>query len=341
MSVATLTEQEITNKTQQALGQIITLRSVFGKLQGPLAICPVRDPMTGGLQGVANLTEEQRRNAVRVVDEGTTRKITDGMTLNLSSEMDRIDWEWMQHSPAIAINLLKAAQSPRAFFYVENLVRETDERVTKRKSRMEAMSLVLGLSFTDRKQLARVLGQLVDAWESRDLEDYLTELAETDPEKVLNAYRDGNFKTRVFFYQLLDKGEFSRRDGAYYFGDVILGTSDSQVLAWLVTPSNSDIVEALYMKLNPIRDVAATVLNTYPDPIARLEAKQQEQLREQEKQLSARPAVSAPDQFAEAPQQAMPLAVDALVDAGQLTDHPANEQPRQGGKFTKKEETKK
>lgn len=245
-------QQRAIAQVKQEVGQIITLRAVFGKQQSYCDLVPPLGLLSGKLIGVQELSPEDERKAKRAVTKHTTRRVTDGMTLNLANEVDATDWQWLKACPEIAGSLDESQMSPQALFYVENMVKEVSDRVSLRKIKAEAVALVYNLSSVERKQLIRQLGQSVDDWREDDIIDFITDKAETHPQQVLDKYRNDDFKLYAFVFQLVDRGVFKRRDGIFYYGEIYIGRDETSILAWIKNPANQDIVQNLYLDVNPL-----------------------------------------------------------------------------------------
>lgn len=231
----------------------MTLRAVYGKQQGSLFIQPVTDSRTGRLVGVKNLSEEEKRNATRVVEASTTRKIQDGVVVDLSNEIDSIDWNWIKHSPAIAMSFADAQSSPNALFYVEDLDAETEKKISKKDLVYKAMTHVKESSAHKKLQASRLLGQDATHFSPLQIDDFLTSIAFENPEKIIKVYEDKNSKTRLFYYQLLDSKLITKeRGGIIKYEEITLGINEEQALEWLKTPENRDIVQQLTQTLNPM-----------------------------------------------------------------------------------------
>lgn len=233
----------------------VILRSVYGKQQGPLLVCPVTDQITGQLKGVKNLSEEEKRNTVRVVSLDTFRTISDGLVLNLDNPVDLIDWEWLKETTEIALSFEEAQHSVNCLFYVEDLDLEVEKKVSKRDLVYTAMNYIKEASSYKKSEVCRLLGQDVRYFNQLQIDDYLTSLAFETPLRITTVFEDKNSKTKLFFYALLDKKIINRgQGGVYRYEDVTLGLTEEQALYWLKDSINTDIVRQFSLLLNPGMD---------------------------------------------------------------------------------------
>lgn len=232
--------------------QKIVLRSVYGKQQGKLKIQPARSMATQRLLGVELLSATERLQRPYVVDEETIIEIKDGDEFDLGNAKDAIDWQWIQHVPAIALSYEDSQMSEDALFYVLNEEKEISKRLNKKKLEHQAMSLVLNEGSKSKwYDYARLLGNRMDGLPPVAVEEYLLSVASQDPEKLIKTIEDKLAKTRLFFYNLRDKQLISRQDGLWKYGDIVLGMSEEHVLEYLRTVANEPVVELLQADLYP------------------------------------------------------------------------------------------
>lgn len=232
----------------------ITLRSYLGKTQGSLTIRPVKDKMTGRLKGVKRMTDDEMRRAIHVVTNDTERVIKDNTIIDLEDQIDAIDWEWMKFCPEIFSSLEECFSNHHiALFYVENLEKDTEERVKKRYVKKQAYFYLDEASQPKKIDVARILGTDATTFTKMDLEDYLYEIAEANPKRIIEAFEDKLIKVKLFLFGLLDKRIILvDQDGVYRWNNHILGTSEKSALDWLQMADNAMHVKRLSDELYPV-----------------------------------------------------------------------------------------
>lgn len=230
----------------------ITLRAYLGKTQGKLTVRPVMSKRTGRLIGVTDFTEEQKRHQQKVIDAHTEKVIEDGLTINLEDPIDQIDWEWIKHCPEIEGDIEDCHSSKIALFYIENINKDTDIRIKKRKVKIQAFLYLQESSQTKKIEVCRLMGIDAISFSGRELEDYLGELADSNPKRLVDAFEDKLVKVKLFLYGLVDKRIISiDQDNVYRWGSYILGIAEKSALEWLQISDNASHVKRLHEILYP------------------------------------------------------------------------------------------
>lgn len=245
-------------RTEEIEKDIIVLKAIYGKQQGPLGLCPVREGSTGGMKGVPPYTEEEKRKLARVVTPETNRQITDGMIINRKDNpIDRIDWEWIKWNKEIAPDFESAQSSPQALFYVDDPDAETEKKATALEDKFKAQQLIFGSSAERQRDIARLMGNDLSTYSDQEVKVFLAEKADSkeskDVEKVLKAfqfYNAGNGKEMLFVYRLIDKRILHRdSDGNIRYGERTIGVSDEDAFNNIRKPENVTLMRKLYLDL--------------------------------------------------------------------------------------------
>jgi hypothetical protein len=231
----------------------LVLRAIWGKQQGQLILCPGRDPITNKMKGVKTYSPDEARGRKRIVDETTTRKLTDGLELNLEDEVDAIDWLWMKECKEVCVSLDEAQQSHSALFYVEDLDREIIERVKLDDVRFEAKRLLKESSDFRKSEITKLLGREPKFMRPLDIADFLNELAGSKPMLVINTYGDEDYKQKLFLLSLIDNKIIHRdNNGFYKYEGIVLGVNEAAAIYWLKDQNNQSMVRQFQKMLNPM-----------------------------------------------------------------------------------------
>lgn len=79
-----------------------------------------------------------------------------------------------------------------------------------------------------------------------DVEDYLLQVAEKTPEKIINLYVGDDLSLRLLFCEACDKRVIYRKQGLYMYSDnVMLGASDDAVITWMKEAKNKKTLELI------------------------------------------------------------------------------------------------
>jgi len=214
------------------------------------------------------LSEEDKRdpNWQDFVREDEIFNIVDGYTLDLDDVRQRFIWEAIKHCPYIAPdmyakdangNSLINGDSKRygvAELYVERPGVEANRRVSKRKLKHDAESYIYNdeRGYDGRVLKARLLGHKMDNMPDADVIDYLLQVIDQDPEKIINLYTGGDTAIRLLFIEARDKNIIYYKNKVYYYADkVVLGATDEAAILFLKDPRNANVVKLIKQDTYP------------------------------------------------------------------------------------------
>lgn len=259
----------------ELLSNVITLRSVRGKVGIKYYIQPAKDPKTGRLpecvkhvnsQGDIILTDAERNSGKVFIKETETFVIEDGATFNLDDEYDKAKWEAIKNCVLIAPdryakdnngNLLIDGTvgwkntRPRygiAELYIERPGYEAVRKVNRKKQIHQAISYILDdpKGSEGRLLMARLLGKHMTNVPDADVEDYLLTRAEKNPEEIINLYRGDDITIRLLFIEAKDKHVINLKNKLYIYADnIVLGATDDAAITWMKDPKNKKVLELI------------------------------------------------------------------------------------------------
>lgn len=270
-------------KKEVDLSQKIVIRSVRGKVGNVVKIQPCKNPETSEYaacvkrvdsNGDMILSEQERNDPNRIyfIKETDTFDIVDGTTFDLENVRQRFIWEAIQHCPLIAPDYYAKdkngnslingtpgwnSKAPRygvAELYVERPGVEANRRVSRKKIKHDAESFIYNdeRGYDGRVLKARLLGHKMNGMADADVTDYLLQVAEKDPEKIINLYRGGDTAVRLLFIEARDKNVIVRKNKLYTYGDdTILGATDEAAILYLKDPKNSGIYKLIKQETYP------------------------------------------------------------------------------------------
>ena len=278
------------NKKQIETSQKIILRSVRGKVGNVIKIQPCKDPQTSEYpdcvkrvdsNGDMILSEKEKNDPNRIyfIKETDTFDIVDGTTFDLENIRQRFIWEAIQHCPLIAPDyyakdsngnsLINGTsgdytlkdylnRNPRRFgvaeLFVERPGVEATRRVSRKKLKHDAESYIYGdeRGYDGRVLKARLLGHKMDGMADADVTDYLLQVAERDPERIIALYTGGDTAVRLLFIEARDKNIIYYKNKIYQYADnVILGATDEAAILFLKDPKNANIYKLIKQDTYP------------------------------------------------------------------------------------------
>ena len=271
------------SKKEMDLSQKIVLRSVRGKVGNIVKIQPCKNPNTSEYascvkrvdsNGDMILSESERNDPNRqyFIKETDTFDIVDGTTFDLENVRQRFIWEAIQYCPLIAPDYYAKdkngnslingtpgwnSKTPRfgiAELYIERPGVEANRRVSRKKLKHDAESYIYDdeRGYDGRVLKARLLGHRMDGMADADVTDYLLQIAERDPEKIINLYTGGDTAVRLLFVEARDKNVILYKNKLYTYADsVVLGATDDAAILFLKDPKNANVYKLIKQDTYP------------------------------------------------------------------------------------------
>ena len=277
-------------KQEIDLSNKIVLKSVRGKVGIVIKMQPCRDPKTGNYpdcvkrvdsNGNMILSEKELNDPNRefFIREDAVINVVDGMTFDLDNVGDRFKWEAIKHNPFIApdyyskdaqgnslingdtrpygVKELYNKETRRygvAELYVVRPGVEANRRVSRKKLKHDAESYIYDdeRGYEGRVLKARLLGHRMDNMPDADVTDYLLQVADQDPDKIINLYTGGDTAVRLLFIEARDKHVIMRKNKLYvYADDTILGATDEAAILFLKDPKNAGVYKLIKQDTYP------------------------------------------------------------------------------------------
>ena len=271
------------NKKQEIdLSNKIVLKSVRGKVGIVIKMQPARDPKTGNWPNcvkrvdsngnmILNEKELNDPNRDYFIREDAEIDVTDGMVFDLDNVGDRFKWEAIKNNPYIAPdyyakdnngNSLINGDSKRygiAELYIVKPGIEATRRISRRKLKHDAETFIYEdeRGAEGRVLKARLLGHRMDYMPDADVTEYLLQVADKDPQKIISLYTGGDTAVRLLFIEARDKHIINYKNKLYTYADnVVLGATDEAAILYLKDPKNANVYKLIKQ-------------DTYPDLIAK------------------------------------------------------------------------
>ena len=233
-----------------ATEKVIVLKSIYK--QGRLTLQPVFDPKIRWYMGVERLSEEDKKGLTYWVEPSSKIRLEEGTEFNLNDPIDKLNWQWVKHSPRIAASFEDAQRSKVALFYVHVEEDEARTSVNTTSKLFEALKFVMEDDPTNYVDRARLLGVDMKGSKPLVIKDYLLSEAKREPGIVVDAYTSNTVSLQLLFYKGLDAGFIKSDNGVYKYGSQILGVSIDASVAFMQASGNSSLVKQLEIEINPI-----------------------------------------------------------------------------------------
>lgn len=263
------------NKRSDFVQNVIVLRSVYGKVGMKYLINPVKDPITHQFpdcvrrvnkDGDMILSDADRNSGKIFIPENETITVEDGTTFDLSNEIQKARWEAIKNCKLIAPSRTatdangdslidgkqdKYTTKPRygiAELYVDIPGVETAKRVSKKKLVHKALEFI----FNDPQGVeglltkAKILGRRMYNAPAADVEDYLTSIAEKDPNRIIDLYTGSDTNLRILLVDAREHKVIYVKDKLYMYADnIVLGATDDAVITWMKDPKHKKLLDLI------------------------------------------------------------------------------------------------
>lgn len=241
----------------------IVFRAYDKRRQQPVKVSPLYHRDKGGIytgQGEYGiyelLTEEEKKKLPYLVTPSTVVSIHDGKAFDLNKPADKINWEWVQYHPYIALDREKGHSSRDVAFYVENKRKESSERINRDKLMTKAKMALYDASLADQKLVAKAYGMVSpDSFSEEEIQAFILNVIESSPGSVVDAFSPGE-KGRVHIMAML-KDLLRHRvvvlaKGSYFHqspSGVFLGKTEQAVVDFFNDPENSSLLDSMEEQL--------------------------------------------------------------------------------------------
>lgn len=263
---------------------VLVLRSVYGKVGMTYYINPARDkyghypdcvkPVDSNGDMILSDAERNDPNRKYFVPENKMFKVVDGQVFHLDAD-HQDEWnEWLaiKNCPFIAPSRFAKdengnylidgtmdlkSRSPRygvAELYVDMPGVESANKNSRKKKIHQACEFI----FTDPRGaeghliMARLLGKAMKNMPEADVENFLLDIAEKNPDKIIGLYTGGDTNLRILFADARDKKVILIKNKLYVYGDqYVLGATDEAVISWMKNPKNKNVLDLIQRDTYP------------------------------------------------------------------------------------------
>lgn len=267
---------------------IITLRSVYGKVKTyyfnpmrgkngtyPPFVKRVRVSADG--RDTEMILSEQELNSDQrdfFIPEDLEIIVTDGTTFDLSNQYQKNIWECIKDSHLIAPergakdehgNLLIDGDIRRyglAELYVERPGVESKKRVSRIKLVTKAYTFIEQDTSEHRKVICKLLGKSMRNAPDTDIQDYLYQKAEKDPNLIIDIYTSADQALKLLLIDGKQKNVIRTQSGVLMYSDTALGVTDEAAILFLKDPKNKAIYDSIVYEV--FEDMKTDDLETKP-----------------------------------------------------------------------------
>ena len=136
-----------------------------------------------------------------------------------------------------------------AELYVDMPGVEIAQKVSKKKKVYNACRFIIEdpRGADGRIIMAKLLGKNMRNAPDADVEDFLFQCAEKDPDKVISLYAGEDLNLRILFADAREKRVITVKNKLYIYAsaDVVLGHTDDAVIAWMKDAKNKKVLDLI------------------------------------------------------------------------------------------------
>lgn len=269
----------------------ITLRSVLGPvkeyhfqpcrqsngLRYPW-VKPVRYDAQGNAEMILSPDELNDPDRAYFIPEDLDIVVTSGTTFNLDNPYERNVWNSIKDNDLIVPtrdskdrngNLYIDGNQQRygiAELYVEVPGESSERNVSKMQKIAKAWTYIGADSPASRLTKCKLLGKYMGNAPASDVEEYLYQRAEKNPDEIINLYTGGDMSLKLLLIDAKDKGKIVKTNGMYYFGDITLGLNDDAVILYFKQPDNKKVLDQIklvtYPEYAPVSEIENKISET-------------------------------------------------------------------------------
>lgn len=276
--------------------KVITLRSVFGKMKeyhfqpGKQKngarypwVKPVKYDAQGNAEMILSPDEMNDPNRDYFIPEDEDIVVMDGTQFDLNDPLQYNRWMSIADSDLIVPtrdardgngDLYIDGNKKRygiAELYVDVPGEESERSVNKKQKITKAWTYIGKDSKNGRLTKCKLLGKHMDNAPDTDVEDYLYQRAEKNPDEIIELYTGSDAGLKLLLIDARERGIIIKKDGMFTYADTILGATDSAVILFFKVPSNKRILDQIkwdtYPEYAPIQETTPIETPELDSPI--------------------------------------------------------------------------
>ena len=255
--------------------KIITIRSVYkikeyhfqptkqkNGLNWPW-VKPTRVGIDGRSEMILSDAERNNPDSAYFIPEDLDVVVTDGTTFNLSDKRQANIWNAIKGHDLFAPS--RDARDDKGVLLIDGDVKkygtaelfidvpgeESARAVSRRKLISQAYQMIEKDSVDGRLTKCKILGKNMRYAPATDVEDYLYQVAEKTPNKIIDLYTNGDTALRLLFIEAKEKGIIKHKNGIFVYGDTVLGMTDDAVVNFFKIAANSTILDEIKRETYP------------------------------------------------------------------------------------------
>ena len=189
--------------------------------------------------------------------------VEDGKTFDLDNPYERNLWEAIKNSDLIAPE--RDAKDEQGNYLIDGNIRrygmaelyidrpgvEAQRRVSKIQLINKAYNYVTDDTPAHRRIICKLLGKNMDSVSDADVQDYLYQKSETNPNLIIEIYTSSDQALKLLLIEARQKNVIRNQSGILMYADTALGMTDEAVILFLKDPKNKAVFDSLKYEVYP------------------------------------------------------------------------------------------
>lgn len=208
----------------------------------------LRDPKRTGSVTIREYYDPEVGEEVELLNhKGNARvvKLTKKKIYDFSKVDERLEFYHIKNHPIFS-------KGGNSILECVSLDEEAEWEVEDRDMFADAVIIIRGLSGEELRDFGRILlvGRRIPMNGNTSdtiIKKYLYEIADNDPERVIDEYEDENKEVKILIRKGLEQQIFANTNGVYKMGNLIMGNSFEQAILYL--RENEDLIPSIRKEL--------------------------------------------------------------------------------------------
>lgn len=246
---------------------------LYGPVHAGARIYPVRNPKTGEFPSCIRkvnsygdiIYQKNDDPGEYFVKETDSFVVKSGTDFDLSNDVEKKNWEAIKFSDLIFDSKGKFDEKGNvvveptdkipasAIFTVERIADETKKRNDSKRLKNKALNFIYQDSDTGLALKAKVLGCFIKNSTREEIEEFVTNFAEKNPEKVIELYTGSDMKLHLIFLYAKEKNILINKGGIYVYGESnMIGRTEDDCVKFFKEPNNKVITDKIIKELSDV-----------------------------------------------------------------------------------------
>ncbi len=143
--------------------------------------------------------------------------------------------------------------TPWTTYIIHNEIQESEAEMKDFDVQLTAYKYLADMGEEERSDFLKLFGKKTASMKPIVIKKQLRQLAEANPKQFVAIYEDKDKQMKILIEDLIQKKIFTVKNGAYYYGEDMMGPDINLTIANLKNPKKSDLLKAIKIKNEEIK----------------------------------------------------------------------------------------